>query len=80
MHVTSSAAAQQPTRVESAGLLVDHTARLLAQLEQAETDLVAHDGAVAGRLTLAAFATAARGLWPTALQPARPQGEEPDAG
>jgi DNA-binding transcriptional LysR family regulator len=56
---------------DAARLLVEHTTRLLAQLEQAEAELAAHSGAVAGRLTVAAFATAARGLCPAALRSLR---------
>jgi DNA-binding transcriptional LysR family regulator len=44
---------------------------MLSLAEQAEADLQAHCGAVAGRLTLAAFATAARGLAPAALRDLR---------
>jgi len=56
---------------DAARLLVEHTTRLLTRLEQAEADLAAHSGAVAGRLTIAAFATAARGLCPAALRSLR---------
>jgi DNA-binding transcriptional LysR family regulator len=45
-----------------------HTAQaVLALVEQAEVDLESRRGEVTGRLSLAAFATAARGLLPTAL-------------
>jgi DNA-binding transcriptional LysR family regulator len=53
---------------EAAELLVGHAGRLLAQVEQAEADLEAHRGSVTGRLTVAAIATAARGLGPPALR------------
>lgn len=56
---------------DAAELLVAHAGRMLALAERAEADLEAHHGAVAGRLTLAAFATAARGLAPAALQDLR---------
>ncbi|MFF0306851.1 LysR family transcriptional regulator [Streptosporangium sp. NPDC004379] len=51
----------------AAELLVAHAGRMLSLAERAEADLEAHRGAVVGRLTLAAFATAARGLVPPAL-------------
>lgn len=53
---------------DSALLLADHAADILARVEHAESDLEAHRGAVVGRLSLAAFATAARGLVPSALR------------
>jgi DNA-binding transcriptional LysR family regulator len=53
---------------DAAELLVEHAGRLLSLAEQARADLEAHRGAVTGRLTLAAFATAARGLVPAALR------------
>src|ERR1700730_14989747 len=49
---------------DAAELLVEHADRLLSLAERAQADLEAHRGAVAGRLTFAAFATAARGLAP----------------
>jgi molybdate transport repressor ModE-like protein len=56
-------------RLTPAGeLLVSHAEPILALLERAEADLEGHRGAVAGHLTLAAFATAARGLAPAALR------------
>ncbi|RDI34534.1 LysR family transcriptional regulator [Lentzea flaviverrucosa] len=59
-------------RLTDAGdLLADHAGRLLQQVELAETDLAGHRGAVAGSLTVAAFATAARGLLPTVLHTLR---------
>lgn len=53
---------------DAATLLVSHTARVLSALEQAEAELDAHRSAVGGRLTIAAFPTAVRGLAPRALQ------------
>ena len=53
---------------DSALLLVDHAAEILARVEHAESDLEAHRGAVVGRLSVGAFATAARGLLPAALR------------
>ncbi|MBN6037222.1 LysR family transcriptional regulator [Amycolatopsis sp. 195334CR] len=53
---------------DAAALLAAHGDRLLAQVEQVEADLARHRGAVAGRLSVAAFATAARGLLPGALR------------
>lgn len=44
---------------------------MLSPAERAGADLEAHRGTVAGRLTLAAFATAARGLGPGALRALR---------
>jgi DNA-binding transcriptional LysR family regulator len=51
----------------TAELLVVHAGQMLSLAERAEADLEAHRGAVVGRLSLAAFATAARGLVPPAL-------------
>lgn len=56
---------------DAAVLLAGHAEHLLSLAERAEADLEAHRGAVAGRLTLAAFATAARGLGPGALRTLR---------
>jgi DNA-binding transcriptional LysR family regulator len=56
---------------DAAELLVTHADRMLALAERAQADLEAHSGAVAGRLRLAAFATAARGLVPAALRDLR---------
>lgn len=52
---------------DAASVLVAHTARVLSLLEQAEADLDAQRTAVVGRLTIAAFPTAVRGLAPGAL-------------
>lgn len=56
---------------DAAELLVTHASRMLALAERAQADLEAHSGAIAGRLRLAAFATAARGLAPLALRDLR---------
>jgi DNA-binding transcriptional LysR family regulator len=50
----------------AAGLLVAHTDALLAQLDAAEADLAALRDQVAGRVTLAAFPSAAAAIVPTA--------------
>jgi DNA-binding transcriptional LysR family regulator len=52
---------------DAAELLVRHAGRILSLVEEAEVDLEARRGAVVGRLTIGAFATAARGLGPGAL-------------
>ncbi|MER6473009.1 LysR family transcriptional regulator [Streptomyces collinus] len=55
-------------RLTDAGrLLSEHAARILSQVELAQSDLEAHRGQVVGELRLAAFPTAARGLFPAAL-------------
>ncbi|MCX5598594.1 LysR family transcriptional regulator [Streptomyces phaeochromogenes] len=55
-------------RLTDAGrLLADHAARILSQVELAQSDLEAQRGQVMGELRLAAFPTAARGLFPAAL-------------
>ncbi|HZG03150.1 MAG TPA: LysR substrate-binding domain-containing protein [Streptomyces sp.] len=55
-------------RLTDAGrLLAAHAQRILSQLELAEADLEAHRGQAVGELLLAAFPTAARGLFPAAL-------------
>jgi DNA-binding transcriptional LysR family regulator len=55
-------------RLTDAGrLLSEHAARILSQVELAESDLEAHRGQVVGELRLSAFPTAARGLFPLAL-------------
>ncbi|PRX92306.1 LysR family transcriptional regulator [Allonocardiopsis opalescens] len=61
---------------EAAQLLVAHAERILSDVERAEADLEAHRDAVVGHLSLAAFATAARGLAPGAL--ARLRGRYPE--
>ncbi|MFF8909886.1 LysR family transcriptional regulator [Streptomyces olivaceoviridis] len=55
-------------RLTDAGrLLSEHAARILSQVELAQSDLEAQRGQVAGELRLSAFPTAARGLFPAAL-------------
>ncbi|MGW5334529.1 LysR family transcriptional regulator [Streptomyces bauhiniae] len=55
-------------RLTDAGrLLSEHAARILSQVELAQSDLEAHRGQVAGELRMSAFPTAARGLFPAAL-------------
>ncbi|MFE1314569.1 LysR family transcriptional regulator [Streptomyces sp. NPDC058755] len=61
-------------RLTDAGrLLSEHAARILSQVELAQSDLEAHRGQVVGELRLSAFPTAARGLFPTALGALRAQ-------
>ena len=56
-------------RLTQAGtLLAREAAELLAHAEQVEARLAGYRGAVAGTLSIAAFATAARGLLPSALR------------
>lgn len=56
-------------RLTSAGrVLVEHAGKVLAAVEEAEAALAAHHGSVTGRVTIAAFPTACRGLLPSALQ------------
>lgn len=55
-------------RLTDAGrLLAEHAARILSQVELAQSDLEAQRGQVVGELRLAAFPTGARGLFPLAL-------------
>lgn len=55
-------------RLTDAGrLLADHAARILSQVQVAQAELEAHRGQAIGELRLAAFPTAARGLFPDAL-------------
>ncbi|MER6492597.1 LysR family transcriptional regulator [Streptomyces griseorubiginosus] len=55
-------------RLTDAGrLLAEHAARILSHVELAQSDLEAQRGQVVGELRLAAFPTAARGLFPAAL-------------
>jgi len=53
---------------DAANALVSRTHRVLSLLEEAEAELEARDTAVAGPITIAAFATAARGLAPQAIR------------
>jgi DNA-binding transcriptional LysR family regulator len=52
---------------DAAELLASHAERILAMVEEAESDLEAQRGKAVGELTVAAFPTAARGLLPAAL-------------
>lgn len=52
---------------DSAGVLVGHTGLVLAALERAAADLDASQATAVGRISVAAFPTAARGLAPAAL-------------
>ncbi|MEV5430746.1 LysR family transcriptional regulator [Streptomyces sp. NPDC052701] len=55
-------------RLTDAGrLLSEHAARILSQVQLAQSDLEAHRGQVVGELQLSAFPTAARGLFPEVL-------------
>jgi molybdate transport repressor ModE-like protein len=56
---------------EAGALLAERAGELLTLVERAESDLADHRGAVTGTLTVAAFATAARGLLPGALRDLR---------
>ena len=56
---------------EAGELLAREAGDLLAHAEQVEARLAGHRGAVAGTLSIAAFATAARGLLPSALRDLR---------
>jgi DNA-binding transcriptional LysR family regulator len=56
---------------EAGELLAHEAGDLLAHAEQIEARLAGHRGTVAGTLPIAAFATAARGLMPTALRELR---------
>ncbi|KMS68386.1 LysR family transcriptional regulator [Streptomyces viridochromogenes] len=59
-------------RLTDAGrLLAEHAGRILSQVELAQSDLEAQRGKVVGELRLAAFPTAARGLFPSALSALR---------
>jgi DNA-binding transcriptional LysR family regulator len=56
-------------RLTDAGrILAHHAVRVLAAVDEAEAALAAHRGTVSGRLEIAAFATACRGLLPYALK------------
>ena len=56
---------------DAAATLVSRTHRVLSLLEEAEAELEGSDTAVAGQITIAAFATAARGLAPRAIRALR---------
>jgi DNA-binding transcriptional LysR family regulator len=53
---------------EAGRVLVEHAGRILTALEEAEAALAAHQETVCGRLTIASFPTACRGLLPYALR------------
>ncbi|HEY0167651.1 MAG TPA: LysR substrate-binding domain-containing protein [Jatrophihabitans sp.] len=53
---------------DAAKLLVDHAEQILSRVDAAETALEGHRGAVVGRLSIAAFPTAARGLLPHTMR------------
>ncbi|MFD7501043.1 LysR substrate-binding domain-containing protein [Streptomyces sp. NPDC059850] len=64
-------------RLTDAGrLLSDHAARILSQVELAQSDLEAQRGHAVGELLLGAFPTAVRGLFPAALE--RMRAEHPE--
>ncbi|MEU2133675.1 LysR family transcriptional regulator [Streptomyces sp. NPDC018352] len=64
-------------RLTDAGrLLADHAARILSQVELAQSDIEAQRGQVVGEIRLSAFPTAARGLFPAALRALR--GDHPE--
>jgi DNA-binding transcriptional LysR family regulator len=56
---------------DAGALLARNAGELLIHVERVEAGLAEHRGAVAGSLTIAAFATAARGLLPTVLRDLR---------
>jgi len=53
---------------DAAATLVSRTQRVLSLLEEAEAELESADDSVSGQITIAAFATAARGLAPQAIR------------
>ncbi|MFD7900034.1 LysR family transcriptional regulator [Streptomyces sp. NPDC059743] len=56
-------------RLTDAGrLLADHAARILSQVEVAQSDIEAQRGRVVGEVRISAFPTAARGLLPAAIR------------
>src|SRR5437764_11062784 len=56
---------------DAGALLAGHTEAILAAITRAETELAAQRGQVAGRMAIAAFATATRALLPAALRQLR---------
>lgn len=56
---------------DAAVTLVSRTHRVLSLLEEAEAELESADSSVSGQITIAAFATAARGLAPQAIRALR---------
>jgi DNA-binding transcriptional LysR family regulator len=61
---------------EAGRVLVEHAGRVLAAVEEAEAALAAHQETVSGRLSIASFPTACRGLLPHALRSLA--GDHPD--
>lgn len=53
---------------EAGRVLAEHAGRVLAAVEEAEAALAAHHETVSGRLSIASFPTACRGLLPHALR------------
>src|SRR5258705_12521203 len=53
---------------EAGRILAEHAGRVLAAVEEAEAALAAHQDTVSGRLSVASFPTACRGLLPHALR------------
>ncbi|WP_432829286.1 LysR family transcriptional regulator [Dactylosporangium sp. CA-092794] len=53
---------------EAGRVLAEHASRVLAAVEEAEAALAAHQDTVSGRLSIASFPTACRGLLPHALR------------
>lgn len=59
-------------RLTDAGrLLADHASRIISQVAFAQSDIEAQRGRVVGEVRIAAFPTAARGLFPVALRALR---------
>jgi len=56
---------------DAAKLLVDHAEQILSLVDAAETALEDHRGAVVGKMSIAAFPTAARGLLSTTMHQLR---------
>ncbi|OMI34540.1 LysR family transcriptional regulator, partial [Streptomyces sparsogenes DSM 40356] len=68
-------------RLTDAGrLLADHAARILSQVELAQSDLEAQRGQAVGELLMGAFPTAVRGIFPAALSRLRVEHPQLRAG
>ena len=65
---------------DAAALLATHAERILAMVEEAESDLEAQRGEVVGELALSAFPTAARGLVPGGAARPEPPAPAPEGG